>query len=55
MTETKVDFLCKGCGQAFSIFLEEMAKHNATITCPSCGHAHEPSAEKIGQATDAQL
>jgi hypothetical protein len=36
-----VSVWCKGCGQVFSTFLEQMADHNAEVVCPNCGKSHE--------------
>jgi ribosomal protein S27AE len=42
MNDEKLNRLCGQCGQAFSVFLHEMAKHNAKVTaCPKCGKNHE--------------
>jgi hypothetical protein len=48
--DDKLDRLCRHCGQAFSVFLQEMAEHNAKVAaCPKCGKVHDhkhPKAEK---------
>ncbi len=31
-----IDALCQHCGQAFSVFLHEMADKNAKVVCPNC-------------------
>ena len=28
---------CKGCGEGFTAYLQEMADHNAEVVCPACG------------------
>jgi predicted Zn finger-like uncharacterized protein len=48
MSDQTADLTCKHCGQAFSVFLSEMAKQNSKITCPKCGKANEGSSEDIG-------
>jgi hypothetical protein len=36
MPEETIDALCNHCGQAFSVFLHEMADQNAKVVCPNC-------------------
>ena len=31
--------VCENCGQAFAVFLEEMAEHNSKVVCPNCGRS----------------
>jgi hypothetical protein len=45
LSDERLDRLCQNCGQAFSVFLNEMAEHNAKVAaCPLCGkhHSHKP-------------
>ena len=36
--ETEV--ICPNCSETFSTFLQNMAEHNLTVTCPHCGQVH---------------
>jgi predicted RNA-binding Zn-ribbon protein involved in translation (DUF1610 family) len=50
-SEQKTDLLCDGCGEAFSAFLTEMAKHNAKVTaCPKCGKHHDFNPPRTNRA-----
>jgi transcription elongation factor Elf1 len=53
-SDERLDRLCQNCGQAFSVFLNEMAEHNAKVAaCPLCGKAHSykhPKADKPAAA-----
>jgi DNA-directed RNA polymerase subunit RPC12/RpoP len=41
LNDEKLDGLCGDCGQAFSVFLHEMAERNAkVVACPRCGKPH---------------
>ena len=54
MAEQKLNFKCKECGGAFSVFLEQMAEHNEKVTCPYCGKTREYGRSDIDNtATDA--
>jgi hypothetical protein len=37
MADEQMDVLCKNCGQAFTVFLKQMADHNEKVVCPCCG------------------
>jgi uncharacterized Zn finger protein len=41
MIDQKVKLTCKDCGEAFEVFLREMAEHNRKVTCPDCGKVNE--------------
>jgi predicted Zn finger-like uncharacterized protein len=47
MSNQKADLTCEHCGQAFKVFLSEMAEHNQQVTCPSCGRANEGGSQAI--------
>ncbi len=48
----KVDLLCPDCGYTFSVFLRDMAEHNAKIVCPKCGRAPIAAGQRAGSAPD---
>lgn len=48
MSDQKVELTCKHCGDAFSLFLSEMAEQNRKVTCPSCGKVNEYTSADIG-------
>jgi len=57
LNDDKLDGLCADCGESFSIFLHEMADHNAKVaTCPRCGkpHLHKPPAPKVDKPVALQ-
>jgi uncharacterized Zn-finger protein len=43
MNDKEISLLCQSRGDAFSVFLREMAEQNGKITCPICGNTHEYS------------
>jgi hypothetical protein len=47
MSDDKVELTCKDCGEAFAVFLSEMAEHNGKITCPGCGKVNEYTATNL--------
>jgi Zn finger protein HypA/HybF involved in hydrogenase expression len=48
LNDEKLDGLCRDCGQAFSLFLHEMADHNAKVAaCPRCGKPHLHKRPKV--------
>jgi Zn finger protein HypA/HybF involved in hydrogenase expression len=47
MKDQKAVLTCKDCGQAFSVFLSEMAEHNGKVTCPGCRKANEHPAPDV--------
>ena len=52
MSDQKADLTCEYCGQAFKVFLSEMAEHNDQVTCPSCGKVNEDGSKDIaGQSS----
>jgi predicted Zn finger-like uncharacterized protein len=55
MNDQKIDQTCKHCGQAFSVFLSEMAEQNRKITCPNCGKANEGSSQAIGGQSPKEI
>ena len=51
MDTTKDNAFCKGCGEALTIFLREMADHNAEVVCPHCGKVYSrEEAEALAKA-----
>jgi predicted Zn finger-like uncharacterized protein len=47
MSDQRADLACEHCGQAFKVFLSEMAEHNGKVTCPSCGGANGGGSQDI--------
>jgi len=41
--KNKVNFVCKNCGQALTVFFRDMAEHNAKAVCPRCGREQGPA------------
>jgi len=49
MSGEKTDLFCPNCGQAFTVFLKEMADHNAKAICPSCGKPVDVQPPNVGK------
>ena len=44
---------CKGCGEVFTVFLQEMADHNAEVVCPKCGKLNNcMQSDLVGSASN---
>jgi uncharacterized Zn-finger protein len=42
--------VCKGCSETLTIFLREMAEHNAEVACPECGKVYTRSEAAAAKA-----
>jgi DNA-directed RNA polymerase subunit RPC12/RpoP len=51
MKNEALDVVCKACGEIFSVFLEQMANHNAEVVCPRCGKRQQPTPLKPNRRT----
>jgi len=51
MNDDENNVFCKGCGEALTTFLREMADHNAEVVCPHCGKVYtRTEAEALAKA-----
>jgi len=51
MNANEDNVFCKGCGEALTTFLREMADHNAEVVCPHCGRRYSRAeAEAVAKA-----
>ncbi|HZQ70897.1 MAG TPA: hypothetical protein VFA68_20385 [Terriglobales bacterium] len=38
--QEETEIVCPHCSETFIGFLQQMADHNLTVTCPRCGKTH---------------
>jgi predicted nucleic acid-binding Zn-ribbon protein len=54
MSDEGMNLVCKGCGQVFSAFLQQMADKNARVVCPKCGGCQEYTPSDIVSPSTSQ-